>query len=520
MKKLLIILIICLASTMMYAQTKIDPHYVPVTTGQDLAGQNLSLTGYLAIDHEYQNNEYYEIGVFDQNGVCRAAKVAKWYPKGNKYIFQLVIKGNEGFVYDCKVWDHESDQETPLVLDIDTVLTWSAGGKIGALGDLYEINFTNPGGGDVEQTFDMAAGWSWISSYVECSDEMFTALKDGIAANNTAAQIKDMVNGLILNGTSWSGTPVTFNNEGMLLVSLENATSVPLTAAAAAPADHPITIAPGWNWIGFVSSEPMTLTEALAGITPNSGDQIKDMVDVAQYGSGWTGTLVTLVPGNGYMYFNNGDAMTLEYPAASKGVVRSIPVEKYWTTNVHEHATNAVMMATLDGSQFAMTDGNYEIGAFVDGECRGSARLQKAGNGYVAFLVIHGEMQETVNFKLYDVMNAIEFGLAEEQITYYANATTGSIEEPVVLHFRAAMDVNENANSLSVFPNPAKDKVMIQGQTIENVSVYNTLGQCLLNETYDNANNVELNMSGLSAGVYMVSIRTNGTMVNKMIVKE
>ena len=137
MKKLLVLLFICLSSTVLFAQT----HYTPVTTGADLAGQNLSLTGYLAINHEYQDNPNLEIGVFDQDGVCRAAKVAKWYAKAQKYIFQLVIKGNEGFVYDCKVYDHESEAELPLTLDIDIVLTWSAGGKIGALGDLYEINF-------------------------------------------------------------------------------------------------------------------------------------------------------------------------------------------------------------------------------------------------------------------------------------------------------------------------------------------------------------------------------------------
>ena len=146
MKKLFVLLLICLSSSVLFAQT-IQAHYSPVTTGSDLAGQNLSLTGYLAIDHVYQDNEYLEIGVFDQDDICRATKVAKWYPKGQKYIFQLVIKGNEGFTYYCKVYDHESEQELPLELDIDIVLTWSAGGKIGSLGELYEINFTNPNAG-------------------------------------------------------------------------------------------------------------------------------------------------------------------------------------------------------------------------------------------------------------------------------------------------------------------------------------------------------------------------------------
>ena len=195
-------------------------------------------------------------------------------------------------------------------------------------------------------------------------------------------------------------------------------------------------------------------------------------------------------------------------------------MEKYWSTNVHEHATNLVVMATLDESQFAMGEGNYEIGAFVNGECRGSSRLLKTSNGYVALVVVHGEYDETIRFKLYDVTNAMVVGSSEEQLRYVSNAIVGSVEEPMVLHFRCVTDVNEDANSLSVFPNPTKDNVKIQGQAIETVCVYNALGQCLLNETFGNATDVELNLSGLSAGVYMVSIRTNGTMVTKMIVKE
>ena len=193
--------------------------------------------------------------------------------------------------------------------------------------DYININ-VDGGGADIVQTFALSSGWCWMSSYLECSDELFAAMKDAIAANNSTAQIKNMTDGLILNNGSWQGTAVTLTNEGMLMTNLENATEVTLTAASADPSEHPIILNPGWNWIGFISSEPMTLNEALSGIVPNNGDQIKDMSDVATYSGTWTGTLVTLQPGNGYMYYNNGAAMTLVFPAAAKGVVRSIPVEK------------------------------------------------------------------------------------------------------------------------------------------------------------------------------------------------
>ena len=337
------------------------------------------------------------------------------------------------------------------------VMAVDSAGNVEEKAMISEYTYFHDGPGQITQTFDLSVGWTWMSSYIACSDEVFTALKDGIAANNATAQIKDMSGSTVLQSDgTWSASDLILTNEGMYMTNLQNTTEVTIAAARAIASKHPITINPGWNWIGFVSSEPMTLTDALANLTPNNGDLIKNMDGASSYSAnGWTGSVVDMEPGSGYMYYNSGAVQTLVYPVAAKGFVRSLSVKKYWNTNVHEHATNLVMMATLDASQFAMGDGNYEIGAFVDGECRGSARLQKIGDGYVAFVVVHGEAGETVRFKLYDVTNAVEVGVAKEQITYCANAIMGSVEEPMVLHLRGLTDVNGPIGVAKLFPNPA-----------------------------------------------------------------
>ena len=186
-------------------------------------------------------------------------------------------------------------------------------------------------------------------------------------------------------------------------------------------------------------------------------------------------------------------------------MVRSLPVEKYWSTNVHEHATNLVMMATLDESQFAMGEGNYEIGAFVNGECRGSSRLLKTSYGYVALVVVHGEYDETIRFKLYDVTNAMVVGPSEEQLRYVANAIVGSVEEPMVLHFRSITDVNEEGNSLSVFPNPAHEWVMIEGEGLQSVTLLNITGQILMKKTAQD-DSIRLSVEGLAPGLYLIQL--------------
>ena len=373
-----------------------------------------------------------------------------------------------------------------------------------------------------EQTLDLATGWNWWSSSLEMDATVEGALKEAIATTNTNATIKSMTGNIMLENGTWS-TGLTLNNESMYMIQVENAVTATLNADAANPALHPITLNPGWNWIGFPSAQAMTLTEALAGITPNEEDVIKGSVGNATYTAeyGWNGSLTSLEPGMGYMYLNGGtSALTLTYPAASKGFVRSLPMERYWMNDTHRYATNMVMLATLDADRFAMAAGNYEIGAFVGDECRGSVRLQQVGSHYIAYLTISGDNSETVRFYLYDVTNAKELGMAEEQMTYVANAVTGTTHNPVVLHFRSTGVGEGDHNMVSVYPNPTKDKVMVEGDAIETVKVYNVLGQLVQMEQCGNASNVELHLNGLSAGVYTVEVTNAYGTVNRRIVKE
>ena len=373
-----------------------------------------------------------------------------------------------------------------------------------------------------EQLLNLSSGWNWWSSSLEMDATLDAALKDAIAAENTTAVIKNVGGNTMLENGTWSPV-MALNNESMYMIRVDNAVTTTLTAAPADPANHPITLASGWNWIGFPTVNAMTLDEAFAGITPNEEDVVKGTAGPATYTTqyGWNGSLTGLEPGVGYMYKNNGDPMTLVYPSTSKGMVRVVPMERYWMSDTHRHATTLTMLATLDASRYTMTEGNYEIGAFVGDECRGSARLQRVGSQYIAYLSVSGEEGETVRFKLYDVTNNVEQGLAEEQVSYVSNAITGTTHEPVVLHFRGTTDVNESAYSVSMYPNPTKDEVMINGREIETVKVYNALGQLVYMEECGSADNVELHLNGLSAGVYTVNVRmANGQQVNKRIVKE
>jgi hypothetical protein len=178
-------------------------------------------------------------------------------------------------------------------------------------------------------------------------------------------------------------------------------------------------------------------------------------------------------------------------------------------------------MVTLEENQIAMRKGSHEIGAFVNGECRGSARLQEVNGRYIAFLTVSGEDGEEVVFRLYDVTTGTEYAkVAEERISYQSDAVYGTMKEPMRMHFNMT-GVGENDDMLSLYPNPTKDKVLVSGTAIQMIRVYNTMGQLIHAEDCGNAEQVELNLNGFSYGVYTISVLTsNGLTINKMVVKE
>ena len=373
------------------------------------------------------------------------------------------------------------------------------------------------------QDIILSAGWTWFSSYVEYQADAVEQLETSIATVNNTAIIKNAFDFNQLNNGIWAGG-VTLVNEMMYMTSLEEPVIYTIQGSVVTPEDHPITLSSeGWSWISFLSKDPMTVTQAFSGLTPSNGDQIKSQGNFSTYSSTadeWFGDVQVLEPGQGYQYFNGSESQTLIYPSAAKAALVPQAIEKHWNSDFHRFSTNLTMMVTLDATSVAMSEGSHEIGAFVDGECRGSALLKYVDGCYVAFLTVSGNQDEEVSFRLFDVNNNEEYaGVADERISYQADRIYGSLKTPMTLHFRNT-SLNEY-DEIGLFPNPTKDKVMIQGQGIETVKVYNAMGQLLYTEVCDNAENVTLHLSSFSAGVYTISVRlTNGQQSNHMVVKE
>lgn len=74
---------------------------------------------------------------------------------------------------------------------------------------------------------------------------------------------------------------------------------------------------------------------------------------------------------------------------------------------------------------------------------------------------------------------------------------------------------------VSIYPNPTKEKLNINNITLNKVTIYDLFGKSIKTFNFDsNALNNEIDLSDLSKGIYLVSIKSNETLIIKKIILE
>ena len=210
----------------------------------------------------------------------------------------------------CRAFNTQGYQAIRIYSDDDD---YDPGNPTGCYGTRHTLKNQMVFGIDptpVRQTFALSQGWNWISTYIEITDptEMLLALETAIVGYGQ--QIKNSNLSTEYDSEwGWFGDldEVGFTNEEMIMVKTAAACTVTLEGALSNRSNHPITIYPGWNWIGYPCAVEMTLIQALGNFTPEPGDKVKNSEASSEYDLewGWFGDLETFVPGQGYMYYSN-----------------------------------------------------------------------------------------------------------------------------------------------------------------------------------------------------------------------
>ena len=420
-------------------------------------------------------------------------------------------------------------------------INWTKDGAVVSTNASYSFTVTEAG--DYVAHFELTAitqvsgfvqGWNWWSSYVELDGaSSLQSLQNGLGTSGMMIKSQNDGYASYLAGFGWYGSLTTINNENTYQIRANEPCSVEMTGAMANPVEHPITLNTGWTWVGYPVAVSMGVEDALAGISPLSGDMLKSQNNgYASYldGFGWYGSLNTLEPGMGLMFkSNNSSNITLTYP--NNGTRTDLKANQtadnnHWRPNLNAYPDNMSVMAVveLDGNE--LQGENYELAAFANGEVRGSARLLyvKPLNRYMAFLTVAGDEPAELHFGLYNT----ETGEVEAQcitsLQYETNAVVGSFAEPYVVRFRGNTGVDEWANSLNVYPNPVQrgQNVTFGFNDVETsemrVEIINAIGAVV--ETMQ-ASSVQTITAPETAGVYTlrVTVEGKGTCYRKLVVR-
>ena len=380
----------------------------------------------------------------------------------------------------------------------------------------------------VVQNIDLIKGWNWISYNVasELFSDPASVLSKAIFAGDE--QVKDETNGIYMTydgvRKQWVNNDpaqaLKFDNRHMFLLQSPMVQKLSVSGLAIHEKENlKLDILPNWNYISYLSTVNLPISEALAGFEAVEGDIIKSQDRFSMYGetTGWLGSLTYLEPGKGYMLFSKNKT-TLTYPDVTAGTTTrstistrsaGMPVETM-AEQAGQYAANMSVVATV-ADNMPLYSGDRLL-AYANGELRAEAMVtERPSDGEsLFFLSVGGDRNEGISF-------ALERGgeiIAETSpmLDYAANTVRGDIEQPMIIDFINDLEI-------SVYPNPFEHELnfMLNAKSGDKVEImlYTMAGQMFHRYQTTAAADGYIHhryhaAADMSKGIYMATVIING----------
>ena len=426
---------------------------------------------------------------------------------------QLTATANPGYAFKC--WKIGEDVvSTDISYTINPVIA----------------NITVEACFNYEYITPLAKDWNWWSTPIEVNGvDALTMLENSLG--DLGVIIKSHNSFVYQEGGEWSESDFNIVNEKSYLINMSDKNgSSSITGDFADPDNHHIDLVitgARWTWVGYPVSVEQNVTSALSGFVPYENDLIKTLGGFAFYtsGDGWTESdEFVLTPGVGYMYHTDATEPTsLVYNNGSKNGITNNIKEYYWSYNPHAFADNMCIIATVYVEDVEQNNNNLEVGAFVNGECRGRSHLKyiASRDRYYALLTVSGQDGDMVEFGLVDVENNRISSESKTEVAFSSNAIIGEVKQPFEIKVSSMEAISRN--KLNIFPNPVDRNTSVilnvpVDETIKEIVVTNTLGAVIDRKT-TSLNVIENGM--LVSGMYMVKVVCNSgnVYIGKLIVK-
>lgn len=397
--------------------------------------------------------------------------------------------------------------ESPIVITEDVTLKAMAVVEEGDESEVAEFSFT------IKRTnlgMELKEGWNWVSHNME-TEVPTTALPQNATriVGQTAELVNDPVYGLI-------GNLKTLQPDEAYKVQMSADSIHVMSGYEFNPATN-IDLKSGWNWLGYPVNQTMSLSEAFANMQPDNEDYIVGQDGFAQYADGaWTGTLLTLNPGMGYLYHSQSDkAFAYNSAIVSKARAvygRGIKNETPWAVDKNKYPNVMPLVADVYVDGQKMAAGSYAVGAFCGTECRGVGTYV---NGRL-MMNIYGEANEKITFRAVNNESEEMFDIVEQLA--FTETLQGSLYLPYALNVGGATGIAEAEAAWKVWLDMPMLYLSLNGNGFDRVTLTDAYGNIALVKEHV-ADGEAIRITPLADGVYIVTAEQNGQMFYKKIVK-
>ncbi|OWY24930.1 hypothetical protein C7N43_21685 [Sphingobacteriales bacterium UPWRP_1] len=307
------------------------------------------------------------------------------------------------------------------------------------------------------QCIDLNQGWNWISFNVLGNNMSVNEVLEGLKYSTTGDIIKSQDGfAQYTTGLGWHGSLQTIENEKAYLIKI--AAPADVLCLPGEPVDapmNPLTLSPGWNWIGYTSQTEDLVDNTLNNANFVQGDLIRSQVDgFAGYdGLAWSnGNLQTMEPGKGYkLYVQN--PFDLTYPQFA------VPS---WSVNSRCYQYSMTIVGELSVNLIPSTDPNDRITASVESNstvCVPPSATQgmemvsfePAVNRHLVFFNVYGDstsIGKPIQFQMYDAsedeiytLTAAIDPVTEDTLRFEPDAALGTLQVPYVFPFSTCNDL-------------------------------------------------------------------------------
>lgn len=378
-----------------------------------------------------------------------------------------------------------------------------------------------------ELNLNLVEGWTWMSHNMADNLQLADFLENVV-------EIKGQTKGVIRDNTyGWFGNLTELTPLEGYKMKVEGSLDKKIKSDAFNASKGAISLAPGWNWIGYPVHQEMTVEEALTYFQASEGDIIVGLSGSAEYCRDredqnselkWRGDLNgeqknTMIPGQSYL-FKTANAADLRFNTSmvSKAAVRAhgrLDINNTpWSVNIHAYP-NVMPMRLQVFRDSVLTDDEFTIAAFSGTECRG---IGKYVDG-VFFMNVHGDGTENITFVA--MHNQKEYYVNMKESIAFTEEVVGSFSAPLALHLGPeGNNVKDLYSQLAVWPTVATTDftVSLGEKTIDRLTLTSLDGKTTYAAS-PAASQAKVNVTNLPAGVYVVCAKSGNDFFYKKIMK-